>query len=609
MNILLSIIASAIYLSLPGITTLITFKLHEEMDIIEFITSALFLSLMIESLLPTAILYLGGSRDLLIPAVITYTIVTGAISTIQTKKEGFKLKKSSKEDLKILIPIIILTTLLAIHLYKYPIFHATMSRDPAVHTKYVQQLLMENPRDTIEKINYPLGLHVITVQLTLLTNIHPIYTVRYFAAYLTVLTIPLTYIMTRKLFNKDVAFWTTMIYQIIFLTPYGHFSISGTYANILGDLHTMFIIYWWKTLGNFNLKLNNIKNLGTIFITWFLGMSALWSHYSTFLILTLLPIYLISTLTIQKILSTRQKLLRYTHDILYVFFLWIPITILIFSYKKLLLSIQNIFNILQGEPMFICSENLIMRVINTYLPQAKILAYLSVFTSIHFYVIIASLIYLIYLIVTDKNISIIGSFILLWSVYIIIWSLQGGNVIRLAIQLIFPLSIAYSVLISKICNTSISRYLRLNNTSFYSIFYKRSLFIFIILLILTLNVSPKFANQLHGLNSSREKQFDILNSMLWINSHIPYRTRILSIGLKEYGLYFNILTYNHYDYKGDVLPINILELNKIIKEKGADYIVVWRRIHINTIYLTDEMKKYNNYLLVYQNDNIEIFSV
>ena len=606
MNILLGIIASAIYLSLPGITTLITFRLHEEMDIIEFITSALFLSLMIESLLSTAILYLGGSRELLIPVITVYTVVLGTLGVMQIKRGDFKLRKLSREDRKVLIPIITLTILLVIHLYKYPIFHASMSKDPGVHTEYVQQLLMENPRDVIEKINYPLGLHVIAMQLTLLTNIHPVYVVRYFAAYLTILTISLAYIMTKELFDEDTAFWVTMIYQIMFLIPYGHFSISGMYANILGDIHTMFIIYWWSKLGNFNLNLNSVKNLGTILITCFLGISALWSHYSTFIILTLLPFFSILMFIVQKMLDMQESS-NYIYKTLYAFLLWMLIPILLLIYQKSLSNILNIFSILQGEPMLICKESLIAEVINTYLSQIRILAYLSMFTNIHFYIIMVSIIYLIYLVITNKNIVLGGTLVLLWSFYIILWSFQGGNIIRLTIQLIFPLSIAYSILISKIYSVLISRYLCLSNMGVYSVFYKKFLFVFIILFILALGYIPEVTCQLRDISFSRKKQFDILDSMLWINSHIPYGAKILSIGLKEYRHYFNALTGYHYDYKGDILTINVSELNKIIKVKKADYIIVWRYIHINATYLTNEIEKCSRYLMIYQNDNIEIF--
>ena len=604
MNILLSIIASAIYLSLPGITTLITFKLHEEMDIIEFITSALFLSLMIESLLPTAILYLGVSRDLLIPAVITYTIVMGTISAIQIKKEGFKLKKSSKEDLKILIPSIILTTLLAIHLYKYPIFHATMSRDPAVHTKYIQQLLMENPRDTIEKINYPLGLHIIIVQLTLLTNIHPIYTVRYFAAYLTVLTIPLIYIMTRKLFNRDTAFWSTITYQLVFLVSYGHFSVSGMYANILGDIYTIFIIYWWSFSKNLNL--GNIKSIGTNFITFFLGISALWAHYSTFIILTLLPLSFTTTFIIQVILLNQESS-HHKYNALFISLLWIPILILLLSYQKLLFNILNIFHIIKGEPMLIYRENPIIGITSAYLSNIKILNYLLIFTNIHFYIIIASLIYLIYLAITIKSKFLNYFLILLWSIYIVIWSFQGGSVIRLTIQLILPLSISYSILLSKIYNVLISIYSYTIEVNSYGILYKKLLFIFLISLLLTSGFVPEILSHFRDLSFSRKKQFDILSSIFWINSHLPHKSKILSIGLKEYGHYFNTLTSDYYDYKGDTLPVSVSEFNKIVNERKVNYIVIWKYLHIGTTYLTDEIKKYGKYILIYQNDNIEIF--
>jgi len=604
MNTLLDIIASAIYLSLPGITTLITFKLHEEMDIIEFITSALFLSLMIESLLPTAILYLGVSRDLLIPAVITYTIVMGTISAIQIKKEGFKLKKSSKEDLKILIPSIILTTLLAIHLYKYPIFHATMSRDPAVHTKYIQQLLMENPRDTIEKINYPLGLHIIIVQLTLLTNIHPIYTVRYFAAYLTVLTIPLIYIMTRKLFNRDTAFWSTITYQLVFLVSYGHFSVSGMYANILGDIYTIFIIYWWSFSKNLNL--GNIKSIGTNFITFFLGISALWAHYSTFIILTLLPLSFTTTFIIQVILLNQESS-HHKYNALFISLLWIPILILLLSYQKLLFNILNIFHIIKGEPMLIYRENPIIGITSAYLSNIKILNYLLIFTNIHFYIIIASLIYLIYLAITIKSKFLNYFLILLWSIYIVIWSFQGGSVIRLTIQLILPLSISYSILLSKIYNVLISIYSYTIEVNSYGILYKKLLFIFLISLLLTSGFVPEILSHFRDLSFSRKKQFDILSSIFWINSHLPHKSKILSIGLKEYGHYFNTLTSDYYDYKGDTLPVSVSEFNKIVNERKVNYIVIWKYLHIGTTYLTDEIKKYGKYILIYQNDNIEIF--
>jgi len=574
---------------------LLLFRLDEHMDIIELISASLFLSLIINSVLPSLLAYLGIEKNIYIITIIIFTLIIGLLSIAIRGLP--KLTKTSSKDYLIIFPFFTLLVIMILHLYKYPIFHATFSKDPVVHANFVKQLF-QNPSNMTRNANYPLGLHMISLIVLEITRINFLFSIRFLAGYFVILSLFLMYIMVRRMFNEEIALLSTFIFNIAFPIPFIHFSNSGTYANIVGNLASIFIIYWWLLYKD--SKLNTSQSIGYILIAISLGITGLWLHFSVFIILTILPIYLLILYLIDK----DKK------NIIFPLMLWLVIIMISMLDKRLIMNMLNVSSFLKGGPFIIYSSTILSHYIQLYFPWLMLIGYLSVLTGIHVYAILISYLYALLSIIRRYQFSINIMLLLIWSMWILFLSIMGET-IRFTFELMLPASIVYSLLIIHVYNklmkfissTLMSKY------RYISIINKILITVFIVLILTIPLTTHVVINNIKDISMYRHKQLDVLDSMEWINNNLPQNSSIISVGLKEYR-YFSMIFNLNIDFIGDFLFENVSVMNKYIHDNSVSYIVLWKKLHYieDKIYILDELIDMG-YSIIYRNNNVYVLKV
>lgn len=498
---------------LPGLSWILMFNLHKNQSFLETFVLSFSISLSMLSLGLGLGSLLKVSLDRWIIPIFVIIFAGTLMARIRSFTPGHTIPRRSTVELGLLTLILVHAALLFIYLWEYPIFHNANTQDPLIHAQIVQNIVEAEGAGLLRETNYTLGLHFILALIVKNVPGELLITMRLFVIFLELVTVPLVYFVSARIFSKKTALIASFIYA--FAIPLGviHLTGPGTYANILGDFQSLTVVYFLHQA----LDKRQTADYLTLALA---GGGLTLSHPSSMILLTYAWMF-----SIVILLSHRGMLTTYLKSICMMS--TVPALGLI-AFPRLLSRVIDLFARSLAFPT----------------PLGLILAVyfqnVAFFIGLLGYLVMVSP-FLIFCIrnrsdqeetLTFRKVTWI-SFLSGWFFYCSILSIQGNEIWRLVLCAIVPGSLLAAAGLSDVATLTWSRAETLTGKSSIKRVLRPAVVSSILLAILATSSAPFFFSEFYA-PGKRERQIAVYESMCWIRDNTEKDDSFVSMKLPEY---------------------------------------------------------------------------
>jgi len=521
------------------------------------------------------------------------SLITGLtlaiIITYYTRKHYGKREIDNYSKLGLVLALTYMLIIVSTY-YVYPIFPANRSGDFLVYIK--DSLKFATGEATLKDlITLHPAIYLLLGTVLSLNILNPLVLTRFFMLMLTILSIPLIYEVSMKFYGKFAGELALLLSIFINIFWYYTVIITGLYANFLGLMMALYLLYLISRYVKDDNRVYLILAIPTTLVM-------LMSHETTFAVLLALWLSSIHHSIVKKNLTLIK-----TSATLSAPLILIPILIPA-SLKFILNFIENYilkFKVMQIRVLLISPVNPIY---NTLKVISPLLA--NTYASIGISGLILTLVCMISgIVLILKKQS--GLQLIPWYWLVILWitSYFTTEFWRLALNATIPVTLFASLISKQVLlkiNINIDK-LSLKEHVKKILKYELAAFT-ITLLFITSNISLALTYNYSKISETHELQYGVLEAMQWLKENTPENAKIISIA-RWHFMYAPYIVYR--EFIGDyALGPNQL-FNYVKSRSNETYVVVWNKIRNETMYYVSLYESSPLYRKIWYNKVVTIF--
>ncbi len=529
----------------------------------------------------------GVSFISLISGLILATVITHYIRRYYVKQEGCGASKLAL-TLALLYAFVIISTY-----YVYPIFPANQSADFLVYIK--RSIVFALGKATFKNlITLHPAIYLLLGTVLSLNILNPLFLTRGFMLLLTILNIPLIYVVSEKLYGKLVGEISLLLSIFINIFWYYTVIITGLYANFLGLMLALYLLYLITEYFESGHRIFLALALPTTLIM-------LLSHETTFAIL--LALWLSS---IYDVVAGRNLGLVKISAILAT---PLALTVLLApaSLKFLGDFIVNYvlkFKTMSLRVMLITPVNPIYNTLKTISPMLA-----NIFSTTGLSGLTLTILCLAHgtllALRKRKGLQLIPWF---WILILFATSYFTEEAWRLALNSLTPITIFSSSTVKAVVLKVMSKINSIKLVGKTKSILKYELVAFtIILLFITSNISLTLAYNYCKISEKHKQQYGILEAMEWIKENTPENAKIVSIARWQF-MYLPYITNRTFIGDYALTPKELIrEVLRNHLTNNLIYVAVWNKVHNETVYYTDLYRSSIFFREIWSNNVVSIF--
>ena len=529
----------------------------------------------------------GVSFISLISGLILATVITHYIRRYYVKQEGCGAGKLAL-TLALLYAFVIISTY-----YVYPIFPANQSADFLVYIK--RSIVFALGKATFKNlITLHPAIYLLLGTVLSLNILNPLFLTRGFMLLLTILNIPLIYVVSKKLHGKLVG--ELILLLSIFINVFWYYTviITGLYANFLGLMLALYLLYLITEYFESGHRIFLALALPTTLIM-------LLSHETTFAILLALWLSSIYDVVARKNL----KLVKISA----ILATPLALTVLLApaSLKFLGDFIVNYvlkFKTMSLRVMLITPVNPIYNTLKTISPMLA-----NIFSTTGLSGLTLTILCLAHgtllALRKRKGLQLIPWF---WILILFATSYFTEEAWRLALNSLTPITIFSSSTVKAVVLKVMSKINSIKLVGKTKSILKYELVAFtIILLFITSNISLTLAYNYCKISEKHKQQYGILEAMEWIKENTPENAKIVSIARWQF-MYLPYITNRTFIGDYALTPKELIrEVLRNHLTNNLIYVAVWNKVHNETVYYTDLYRSSIFFREIWSNNVVSIF--
>ena len=520
----------------------------------------------------------------LISGLILATVITHYIRRYYVKQEGRGASKLAL-TLALLYAFVIISTY-----YVYPIFPANQSADFLVYIE--RSIVFATGEATFKNlITLHPAIYLLLGTVLSLNILNPLFLTRGFMLLLTILNIPLIYMVSKKLYGKLVGELALLLSIFINIFWYYTVIITGLYANFLGLMLALYLLYLIAEYFRSKHRIFLVLALPTTLVM-------LLSHETTFAILLALwlsSIYDVAARRNLKLVKTSAIL----SSPLVLVVLLAPVSIRFL--EDFIMNYILRFKTMTLRVMLITPVNPIystLKIISPMLANIYSSAGLSGLT-----ITILCLFYGVLLMFKRREgLQLTPWF---WILTLLLTSYFTMEAWRLALNALTLVTILSAAIVRSLALKTVSKIDSIKLTEGIKIALKYELAVFtIVLLFVTSNISLTLTYNYCRISEKHQQQYGILEAMEWIKENTPENAKIASIARWQFMYAPYMINRKHIgDYALD--PNQLFNYLKPVFNET--YIVVWNKIHNGTVHYVSLYENSPLYKKIWYNKVVTIF--
>jgi len=529
----------------------------------------------------------GVSFISLISGLILATVITHYIRRYYVKQEGCGASKLAL-TLALLYAFVIISTY-----YVYPIFPANQSADFLVYIK--RSIVFALGKATFKNlITLHPAIYLLLGTVLSLNILNPLFLTRGFMLLLTILNIPLIYVVSEKLYGKLVGEISLLLSIFINIFWYYTVIITGLYANFLGLMLALYLLYLITEYFESGHRIFLALALPTTLIM-------LLSHETTFAILLALWISSIYDAI------TRRNLELVKISAVLVTPLALTVLLAPASLKFLGDFIVNYvlkFKTMSLRVMLITPVNPIYNTLKTISPMLA-----NIFSTTGLSGLTLTILCLAHgtllALRKRKGLQLIPWF---WILILFATSYFTEEAWRLALNSLTPITIFSSSTVKAVVLKVMSKINSIKLVGKTKSILKYELVAFtIILLFITSNISLTLAYNYCKISEKHKQQYGILEAMEWIKENTPENAKIVSIARWQF-MYLPYITNRTFIGDYALTPKELIrEVLRNHLTNNLIYVAVWNKVHNETVYYTDLYRSSIFFREIWSNNVVSIF--
>jgi len=439
------------------------------------------------------------------------------------------------------------------------------------------------------------AIYLLLATVISLDILNPLLLTRGFMLILTLLSIPLIYVISRNLYGRIACEITLILSVFINIFWYYTVIVTGLYANFLGLMLALYLVY---------LIVKYLKCNSKVFLALALLVTPVMilSHETTLALLLALLVASIYDFAIRR----DCKLLRIILTLL-VPIAFTAITIPV-GIKFILDFILNYVLKLKKLALKLILITPVEPVYNILKEFSPLLA--SVYALTGFLGLTITVMCLAYgLIMLFRRVNGLLLTPWFWIIILLLVSYFTLEYWRLALNTLTLVTVFSSTtiksIVSKVAKTLLSARIPLK----LRIALKYELLVFAVILLITLsNTTLTLLHDYNMILVEHEHQYGILEAMEWLKQNTGDNTRVLSVARWE----FRYLPYiTGVNFLGDYPPLTPRELKELvlhsIPEGDVVYVVVWNKLHNATVYYVNLYRESREFKELWSNSVVSIF--
>ena len=527
----------------------------------------------------------------LIAGLILATAVTHYVRRYYVKQEDRKVSKLAL-TLALLYAFVIISTY-----YVYPIFPANQSADFLVYIE--RSIVFATGEATFQDlITLHPAIYLLLGAVLSLNILNPLFLTRGFMLILTILNIPLIYMVSKKLYGRLVGELALLISIFINIFWYYTIIITGLYANFLGLMLALYLLY---------LITEYFRSRHRVFLALALltTLAMLLSHETTFAILLALwpsSIYDILARRSLKLVKTSAVLM----SPLALVFLLAPASIRFL--RDFIVDYILKFKTMSLRVMLITPVNPIYNTLKIISPMLANVYSTTGLSGLTFTIL--CLTYGVLLMLRKRE----GLQLILWFwiLNLLLTSYFTEEAWRLALNALIPITIFSAATAKDIAFKVLGKInsIKLVEKTRRILKYELAAFT-IILLFVTSNISLTLAYNYCRISEKHQQQYGILEAMEWIKENTPENAKIASIARWQF-MYTPYITNRTYIGDYALAPIQFLRIisNGIAKLNDTYVIViVWNKLHNETTYYIKLYRNCEFFEELWTNNEVTVFKL
>ncbi len=424
---------------------------------------------------------------------------------------------------------------------------------------------------------------------------NPVILSRLFMTTLVLLSIPLLYELSRKLYGKLAGEITLLLSIFVNIFWYYTIIVTGLYANFLGIMLSLYLLILIK-------KYIESRSKWVLLYLFLTSLTALLSHETTFLLITAIWISALYHVVVKKSFEVFKIAIIVT----------IPVLILLITTSaSITLALKFIteyllrLKILSMSAIVVGIEDPITTFLNNISP---LLANIYAFANfIGLTLFIASIALFVVLIFQKAN----GVHILPFFWVIVVWiiSFFTTETYRLALYVMFPMVLFLGSLGTVLSSSKIVRFIEEIHVSrkIKKILKYEIISFIVILMFVGSGISRILAIEYLNAGHYHKLQHDIMETLLWLKENTPENSRIISVGRWEFLFAPYIINRECIsDY-----PLTPNEIFTYLKDKlyGDIYVIVWNALHNATVYYIHLYENDHRFLRMWSNNAFTVFKL
>jgi len=525
----------------------------------------------------------------LIAGLILATAVTHYVRRYYVKQEDREVSKLAL-TLALLYAFVIISTY-----YVYPIFPANRSADFLVYIE--RSIVFATGEATFKNLTtlHP-AIYLLLGAVLSLNILNPLFLTRGFMLLLTILNIPLIYMVSKKLYGKLAGELALLLSIFINIFWYYTVIITGLYANFLGLMLALYLLYLIAEYFRSKHRIFLVLALPTTLVM-------LLSHETTFAVL--LSFWLSS---IYDVVARRNLKLVKTSAILssplVLVFLLAPASIRFL--ENFIMNYILRFKTMTLRVMLITPVNPIYNTLKIISPMLA-----NVYSSAGLSGLTLTILCLTYgLLLMLRKREGLQLILWFWVLILLLTSYFTMEAWRLALNALIPITIFSAVTAKDIVFKVLGKINSVKLTEKTRRILKYELAAFtIILLFVTSNISLTLAYNYCRISEKHQQQYGILEAMEWIKENTPENAKIASIARWQF-MYLPYIANRTYIGDYALAPTQLFKtvMNKI-KTSDSKYmvIIVWNKLHNETAYYLDLYRNCGLFEEIWRNSEVTVF--
>jgi len=525
----------------------------------------------------------------LISGLILATVITHYVRRYYVKQEGRGASKLAL-TLALLYAFVIISTY-----YVYPIFPANQSADFLVYIE--RSIVFATGEATFKNlITLHPAIYLLLGTVLSLNILNPLFLTRGFMLLLTILNIPLIYMVSKKLYGKLVSELALLLSIFINIFWYYTVIITGLYANFLGLMLALYLLYLIAEYFRSKHRIFLVLALPTTLVM-------LLSHETTFAILLALWLSSIYDVVARKNLKLVKTSATLTSPLALVVLL-APASIRFL--EDFIMNYILRFKTMTLRVMLITPVNPVYNTLKIISPMLA-----NIYSSAGLSGLTLTILCLLYgVLLMFKRREGLQLTPWFWILALLLTSYFTVEAWRLALNALTPVTILSAITVRNLALKTVGKIDSSELTGKIKEVLKYELAAFtIILLFITSNISLTLAYDYSKISEKHQQQHGILEAMEWIKENTPESARIASIARWQF-MYLPYIANRTFigDYALSPKELIKSSLHSFL-ETYQVYVAVWNKVHNETTYYVDLYERSIFFKRIWSNNEITVFIV